>query len=101
MLAVKPSLHPEATALYSPPLVAALVVFAPWLRRDKTAVFWLAVMLLAAIPAATVVPLGKNLGFVAVGAYGLIASFLAGVFSRPGWLPSLLTYRVLAWAAAG
>ena len=101
MLAVKPSLQAPATALCCVPVVAALVVFAPWLRRDKTAVFWLAVMLLAAIPAATVVPLGKNLGFVAVGAYGLIASFLAGLFSRPGWLPPSLTYRVLAWAAAG
>ena len=99
MLAVKPSLQPQATLLYGVPVVAALAVFAPWLRRDKTAVFWLAVMLLAAIPAATVVPLGKNLGFVAVGAYGLIASFLAGVFSRPGWLPPSLTCRVLAWAA--
>jgi hypothetical protein len=98
MLAVKPSLQPQATLLYGVPVVAALAVFAPWLRRDKTAVFWLAVMLLAAIPAATVVPLGKNLGFVAVGAYGLIASFLAGVFSRPGWLPPSLTYRILAWA---
>ena len=44
-------------------------------------VMLLSVMLLAAIPAATVVPLGKNLGFVAVGAYGLIASFLASLFS--------------------
>jgi len=81
------------------PVVAALAVFSPWLRREKTAVFWLTVMLLAAIPAATVAPLGKNLGFVAVGAYGLIASFLAGVFNQPDWLPSSLTYRTLAWAA--
>jgi hypothetical protein len=99
MLAVKPSLQPLATLLYGVPVVAALVVFAPWLRRDKTAVFWLMVMLLATIPAATVVPLGKNLGFVAVGAYGLIASFLAGVLSRPGWLRHSSSYRMLAWAA--
>ena len=74
MLAVKPSLQPLATALYGGVVVAALAVFTPSLRRDKAAVFWLAVILLAAIPAATVVPLGKNLGFVAVGAYGLIQS---------------------------
>ena len=98
LLAVKPSLQPQATALYGVPVVAALVVFAPWLRRDKTAAFWLAVMVLAAIPAATVVPLSKNLGFVAVGAYGLIASFLAGVLCRPGSLPHSLTYRIPAWA---
>lgn len=62
--------------------------------------FWLAAMLLAAIPAATVVPLSKNLGFVAVGAHGLIASFVAGLFTRPGWLPPSLTYRILAWVTA-
>ncbi len=100
MLAVKPSLQPLATALCAVPLVAALAVFAPWLRRDKTAMFWLAVMLLAAIPAATVVPLGKNLGYVAVGAYGLIASFLAGLFNQPAWLPASLSYRILAWTTA-
>jgi hypothetical protein len=100
MLAVKPSLQPLATALCAVPLVAALVVFVPWLRRDKTAMFWLAVMLLAAIPAATVVPLGKNLGFVSVGAYGLFASFLGGLFSQPAWLLASLSYRILAWATA-
>ncbi|HVM47339.1 MAG TPA: hypothetical protein VMU04_04890 [Candidatus Acidoferrum sp.] len=81
LLGVKPSLQPLAIGLYAVPLVAVLGIFAPWLRRDKTAAFWCAVMLLAAIPAATVVPLGKNLGFVAVGACGLIASFIAGVFN--------------------
>jgi hypothetical protein len=100
MLAVKPSLQPQAVALYCVPLVAVVLVFAPWLRRDKTAVFWLAVMLLAAIPAATVVPLSKNLGFVAVGAYGLTASLLSGLFSRAGWLPHSLTARVAAWTTA-
>ena len=100
LLGVKPSLQPLAKALCGIPLIAALVVFAPWLRRDKTAVFWCAVMLLAAIPAATVVPLGKNLGFVAVGAYGLIARFLAGLFSMHRSLPASLSYRIPAWATA-
>jgi len=97
LIAVKPSLHLTIIALYCVPVIAALVVFLPWVRRDKTAAFWFAVMLLAAIPAATVVPLGKNLGFVAVGAYGLIASFVAGLITRR--LPESLTYRILAWAA--
>ena len=56
-------------------------------------------MVLAVIPAATVVPLSKNLGFVAVGAYGLIASFVAGLIARPSQLPERLTYRILAWVA--
>jgi hypothetical protein len=56
-------------------------------------------MVFAAIPAAAVIPLGKNLGFVAVGAYGLIASFVAGLITRQSWLPKFLPYRILAWAA--
>ena len=77
-------------------VVAALVVFLPWLRRDKIAAFWFAVMVLAAIPAATVLPLSKNLGFVAVGAYGLIASFIAGLVTRPS-CRSGCAYRIPAW----
>jgi hypothetical protein len=113
MLAVKPSWQATATVLCGVVVIAALAVFAPWLRRDKIAAFWCVVMLLSAIPAATVVPLGKNLGFVAVGAYGLIASFVAGLVSRPD-LDKVgdevgdkvrdkvrsFSYRVLAWGTA-
>jgi hypothetical protein len=42
-------------------------------------------------------PTGKNLGFVAVGAYGLIASFVAGLITRR--LPESLIYRIPAWVA--
>ena len=84
---VSPSLQPTVIALCGVLVVAALLVFLPQVRRDKAAAFWLAVMVLAAIPAATVLPVGKNLGFVAVGAYGLIASFVAGLFTRPGLCP--------------
>jgi hypothetical protein len=97
LLAVNPLLQPKVIAFYCVPVVAALVVFLPWVRRDKTAAFWFAVMVLAVIPAATVVPFSKNLGFVAIGAYGLIASFVAGLITRR--LPEWLTYRILAWVA--
>jgi len=80
-------------------VLAVLGIFLPCARRDKTAAFWFAVMMLAAIPAATVVPLAKNLGFVAVGAFGLIASFVAGLMTRQSRLPELPIYRVLAWTA--
>jgi hypothetical protein len=98
LLAVKLSLQPAATAFYGLLFVIALLVFLPWLRRDKIAAFWFAVMVLAAIPAATVLPLSKNLGFVAVGAYGLIASFISGLASRPRQLPERLRSRIPAWA---
>ena len=44
------------------------VVFLPLLRRDRIARFWATVMVLALVPAATVAPFSKNLGFVAMGA---------------------------------
>ena len=97
LLAVKPSLQPAAVVLYGVLFIVALVVFLPWLRRDKIAMFWFAVMVLAAIPAATVLPLSKNLGFVAVGAYGLIAGFINSLVSRPPRLPERLRCRIPAW----
>ncbi|MGA3283195.1 MAG: hypothetical protein ABSD57_01890 [Verrucomicrobiota bacterium] len=99
LFALKPSLHPVVIALYGVFVVAALVVFLPWVRRDKTAAFWFAVMILAAIPEAVLVPLSKNFGFIAVGAYGLIASFVAGLVIRPSRLPEWSGYRILAWTA--
>jgi hypothetical protein len=112
LLAFNPLLQPKVTAFFCVIAVAALAVFLPWVRRDKMAAFWFAVMLLAVIPAATVVPMSKNLGFVAVGAYGLIASFVAGLIARPAppsssvrdygainRLPEWLTSRILAWIA--
>jgi len=97
LFAVKPSLMPAAEALYGLPFLAALMIFLPLLRRDQTARFWFAVMILAAIPAATVVPVSKNLGFVAVGAYGLVATFIASLINRQ--LPALAVYRVAAGIA--
>jgi hypothetical protein len=58
-----------------------LAVFLPVIRQDKAARFWFLAMLFALVPAATVVPLSKNLAFVAVGAFGLLAAFLRSVFS--------------------
>jgi len=110
--AVNPVLQPMAIAFYCVPVGAALLVFLPWVRRDKTAGFWFAVMMLATIPAATVVPMSKNLGFVAVGACGLTASFVAGLITRPSppssrmgdsgavnRLPEWFAYRTLSWIA--
>ena len=96
---MKPSLYPTVVALYGLATVAALAVFVPCLRRDKIAAFWLAVTLLAVIPAATVAPLSKNLGFVAVGAYGLMARFIAVLVAGPNGLPDRCNYRIPAWAA--
>jgi hypothetical protein len=73
------------------------VVFLPVLRRNALARFWATVMLLTLIPAATVVPLSKNLGFVAVGAFGLIAAFLQHFASREERAALSFPLRFISW----
>ena len=97
LVAVNPALLPPVTLFYCVLAVAAMLVFLPWVRRDRMAAFWFAAMVLAVIPAATVMPVGKNLGFVSVGGCGLIASFTAGVMTRR--LPASMSYRILAGTA--
>jgi hypothetical protein len=75
-------------------------VFLPIFRRNVLARFWGTVMLLALVPAATVVPLSKNLGFVAVGAFGLIAAFLSHFAAREHRAAVPLSLRALSWAVA-
>jgi hypothetical protein len=96
LFAIKPSFQPAVIAFYGVFVVMALAVFLPWVRRDKIAAFWFVAMVLAVIPSATVAPISKNLGFVAVGAYGLIASFTAALFTRPPELPGPSAYRTIA-----
>jgi hypothetical protein len=101
MLAVKPAWQPMIIAVFGLCVVAALAVFLPWVLRNKWAAFWFAVMILAAIPEAVLVPISKNIGFIAVGAFGLIASFVAGVVSRQNpWLERR-GYRIMAGVACG
>lgn len=99
LFAAKPSLYPIIIAVYGMFAVAALAVFLPLVFRDKVTAFWFAAMILAAIPEAVLVPLSKNFGFIAIGAFGLIASFIAGTFNRPNRLPEWKGCRILAWVA--
>jgi hypothetical protein len=79
-------------------LAAGCIVFLPVLRQSARARFWLAVMVLALIPAATVTPLSKNLTFVAVGAFGLVACFIGGLMTGSEWVPKALPARLLSRA---
>lgn len=97
LFSVNPAWHSKIVLFFWMFAGGVLAVFFPWARRDKTITFWFAVMILAAIPAATVMPLGKNLGFVAVGAYGFIASFTAGLIGRSNRLSESSAFRVPAW----
>jgi hypothetical protein len=75
-------------------------VFLRLLRRDRVARFWAAVMMLGLVPAATVAPLSKNLGFVAVGAFGLVAAFLVRFAIPQERASGTWPVRTLAWFAA-
>ncbi len=77
-------------------VVIAIVIFIPVIRKDTIARFWFAVMTFAAIPVAAV-PAGKNFGFVAVGAYGLIAAFAAGLFTKQNWVPKNIVSKSVVW----
>jgi hypothetical protein len=99
LFVVKPSLHPMIIGLYGVCVAAAFLVLVPWVRRDKMAAFWFTAMILAAIPEAVLTPMSKNMGFIAVGAYGLIASFIAGMFTQPSRLPERLGFRIASWTA--
>lgn len=99
LFVVKPSLYPAVVAVYGAFAIGILSIILPWVRRDKTIAFWFAALILAAIPEAVLVPLSKNLGYLAIGAFGLIGSFVAGVASRPKWFLERRACKVLASAA--
>lgn len=85
VLVLSPGWQALASALFLVICIAGCSVLLPVVREDRAARFWFFSMLLALIPAATVVPLSKNMGFVAVGAFGAIAALLARVLSvKPG-----------------
>lgn len=82
LIAVKPSLYLAAVAIYGVFAVAALAIFFPWIRRDKTTAFWCVALIVAAIPESVLPPVSKNIGYVAIAGFGLVASVVGGVFSR-------------------
>jgi hypothetical protein len=76
--------------------IIAIVFFLPIIRRDTIARFWFAAMIFAAIPVVAA-PAGKNFGFVAVGAFGLIAVFADDLIKNQSWLPASRLYKYPAW----
>ncbi len=82
-LAFRPSLDPVTLGVTGAVATLVLAALLPLLQRDRVARFWFVAMLLALVPAATVVPLSKNLGFVAVAAFGLIAALVRSIAESP------------------
>jgi hypothetical protein len=83
VLGFRPSLEPAVLGVAGAAATLVLAALVPLLQRDRVARFWFVAMLLALVPAATVVPLSKNLGFVAVAAFGLIAALARSIIERP------------------
>ncbi|MGE3766849.1 MAG: hypothetical protein AB7L94_31640, partial [Kofleriaceae bacterium] len=63
-------------------LVGMGLGFARMLVRDPLARFWATGMVLAAIPIASTFPADRLLGFVSIGAMGLVAQFLAAALRQ-------------------
>ncbi len=97
LFAVNSSVQKTIITAFSVFLPVVLLVLFPLVRWNKSAQFWFAVMLFAAIPASAVTPASKNFGFVAVGAFGLIAVFVAVLANYPPWMPRSRFYKIPAW----
>ena len=81
-------------------LALLALVLLPLLRRDRLARFWGLGMLLAVVPFCSTFPADRLLFFVGIGATGLLAQFLAGVFDRATWRPRSKLWRVCAFPLA-
>jgi hypothetical protein len=64
-----------------------LLLFFPLVLKDRLARFWLLGMFLSSLPVCATVPMSRNLLFVGIGGFGLIAQFAGGVISKGSWLP--------------
>jgi hypothetical protein len=69
----------------------------PLLRNDRVARFWGLGMVLAVVPICAVsLPNGRLLTFVGLGAMGLMAQFIVGLFRRSAWVPGRRVWRAHA-----
>ena len=95
-IAVNAQYHYILSIFYITFTIVAIVLFFPVIVRNALARFWFAVMIFAAVPVVAA-PGGKNFGFVAIGAFGLIAVFARDLIKNQSWLPPSRFYKRLAW----
>ncbi|UCC96619.1 MAG: hypothetical protein JSW66_12325 [Phycisphaerales bacterium] len=74
-----------------------LLVFVPLLRKSRVALYWFVGMLLCVLPVCASVPMNRNLLFVAIGAFGVMAQFIGGLFAKEDWISKSRFWRVPAW----
>lgn len=58
-----------------------------FLKSHARARFWLLGMYLSALPFCATIPMGRSLAFIAVGAFGLSAEFVADTKRQASWMP--------------
>jgi hypothetical protein len=63
-------------------LVVLTIVFIPLLIKDRVARFWAIAMLGCSVPICASAPMNRNLLFVAIGAFGLMAQFFNAVLTN-------------------
>jgi hypothetical protein len=78
-------------------LALLLVILLPLLRNNRVALYWFVGMLLCVLPICATIPMNRNLLFVAMGAFGLMAQFLGGLFVKESWTVRSRYWRVAAW----
>ena len=88
------TLYLLASALF---LTLILLVFVPLLRKNRVALYWFVGMLLCVLPICATSPMNRNLLFVAIGAFGVMAQFIGGLFARENWTVRSRFWRVPAW----
>jgi hypothetical protein len=81
-----------------PLILALLAFFTPLLLRNASARYWALGSLLALVPVSATGPQNRLLFFVGIGAMGLLAQFVHGVFTRDAKLPQQRWWR---WPALG
>ena len=64
------------------------VLLTPMLRANRRARFWLIGMYVAVLPICATVPMGRAMLFIAIGAFGVVAEFVVGWWTRDCWVPS-------------
>jgi hypothetical protein len=78
-------------------LAVVFVILVPLLRTSRLARFWFVAMLLSVLPICAVIPTGRNLLFVAIAGFALIAQFIGYLLAKENWLPKSHLWRAPAW----
>lgn len=78
-------------------LAVVFVILFPMLRTSRLARFWFVAMLLSLLPVCAVIPTGRNLLFVAIAGFALIAQFIGYLVAKESWLPKSHLWRAPAW----